>query len=174
VHNCKLSASSANPRALISSPLRNRWRVELTAPVADVWALIGDVARLPEYSSGLERVEPKCDQEGAVTEYVCHFKPQEPGVSSIAHRELMRWYEPYRGFASSGEEGNAFGLMDDLNLVRLGPSKRGTLVTWEVYYDAGDLDRNKASSDEALADIAQHLIHRFGGAILERYLEPSP
>ncbi|MGH9198363.1 MAG: SRPBCC family protein, partial [Acidimicrobiia bacterium] len=40
-----------------TSPLRNRMRVELKAPVTEVWSLIGNLARFPEYSSGLERVE---------------------------------------------------------------------------------------------------------------------
>jgi hypothetical protein len=38
-----------------SSPLRNRIRVELDAPVSEVWELLGDLSRFPEYSEGLER-----------------------------------------------------------------------------------------------------------------------
>lgn len=38
-----------------SSPLRNRIRVELEAPVSTVWELVGDLSRFPEYSVGLER-----------------------------------------------------------------------------------------------------------------------
>jgi hypothetical protein len=40
-----------------SSPLRNRLRLELDAPVSEVWELLGDLSRFPEYSVGLERVE---------------------------------------------------------------------------------------------------------------------
>src|SRR3712207_1270158 len=32
----------------VTSPLRNRIRVELNAPVSQVWSLIGDLSRFPE------------------------------------------------------------------------------------------------------------------------------
>src|SRR5262245_47718574 len=153
--------------------LRNRVRVALKAPVTEVWALVGDFPRLPEYSSGLERVDASKDARGAFTEYVCHFKPASEGGASIAHREFVRWYEPCRGYASSGETGNVFGLTNDLNLVGLEAASEGTVLTWEEYYDADDLNESKASYDQALVDIAQNLIHRFGGAILERFVEPK-
>jgi hypothetical protein len=156
---------------LTSSPLRNRLRVELKAPISDVWALIGKLARFPEYSFGLEKVEAKVDSSGNCTEYVCHFKPQEEGGEGIVHREIMHWYEPNRGFASMAEEDNAFGLTNSLTLVALEPSKDGTILTWDQYYDAGDLDMNKAVFDEALGDIGENLVRRFGGKVVERYVE---
>ena len=106
-----------------------------------------------------------------LTEYVCRFKPQEEGGESVLHRELMRWYQPNRGYASISEEPNAFGLTNSLTLVTLGPSKEGAIMTWEQYYDAGDLDMNKAVFDQALADIAERLIARFGGRVVERYVD---
>ena len=154
-----------------TAPLRNRIRVEFKAPVSEVWALIGNLTRFPEYSSGLERVETKEDLSGRCTEYVCYFKPQEEGGESIVERELVRWYEPNRGYASSGEEGNAFGVKNDLNLVILEPSKGGTILTWDEYYDAQDLDMMKAHFDQAFADIAENLIRRFGGAVVTRYVD---
>ena len=92
-----------NAASFTSAPLRNRIRVELKAPVPNVWALMGDLTRYPEYSSGLERVEVKKDSSGMLTEYVCRFKPQEEGGESVLHRELMRWYQPNRGYASISE-----------------------------------------------------------------------
>jgi hypothetical protein len=86
--------------AFTSSPLRNRIRVELNVTVSEVWALVGDFARFPEYSFGLERVEAKLDESGACTEYICHFKPQEERGERIVHREIVRWYKPNRGWAS--------------------------------------------------------------------------
>jgi hypothetical protein len=154
-----------------SSPLRNRIRVELKAPVSDVWALIGTLNRFPEYSFGLEQVESKEDSSGTCTEYVCYFKPQEQGGERIVHRELMRWYEPNLGFASIAEEGNAFGLTNSLTLVILEPSKQGTILTWEQYYDAGDIDMNREVFDQALVDICENLVRLFGGQMIERYLE---
>lgn len=156
---------------LTSSPLRNRIRVELKAPVSEVWALLGNLARYPEYSSGLEKVEAKVDSSGACTEYVCHFKPQEEGGESVLHREIIRWYEPNRGYASSAEEGNAFGLTNSITLVTVEPSNGDTIMTWSQYYDAQDLNMNKAVFDQALADIGENLVRRFGGRVLERYIQ---
>lgn len=157
--------------AYTSAPLRNRLRIQLDAPPEEVWSLIGVLPRYPEYSAGLERVEVETDSSGTQTGYVCHFKPEEEGGESIEHRELFRWYEPNRGYASIAEEPNAFGLTNSLTLVMLEPSNEGTIMTSEQYYDAGDLDMNKAVFDEALADIGERLVARFGGRLAERYVE---
>lgn len=154
-----------------SAPLHNRLRVELKAPVSEVWALLGDLSRFPEYSAGLERVEVQKNASGRHTGYVCHFRPQEEGGESILHREIIRWYEPNRGFASISEEPNAFGLTNSLTLMALEPSKQGTLVTWAQYYDAADLDMNRAGFDQALEDITARLVARFGGRAVERYVD---
>jgi carbon monoxide dehydrogenase subunit G len=160
------AASSFTP-----APLRNRLRLELEAPVPDVWALVGDLARFPEYSFGLERVEAKLDSLGRCEEYVCHFKPLEDGGERIVTGEVVRWYEPPRGYASSGAGGDAFGLANDLHLVLLEASNGGTLVTWDEYFDARDLDMKKAHFDEALADTGENLTRRFGGRVVERVVE---
>jgi hypothetical protein len=154
-----------------ASPLRNCIRVELEAPSAAVWELVGDLSRLPEYSVGLERVAAKLDSGGACTEYVCHFKPQEKGGDGVLHLSLIRWYERDRGWASIDEEPNAFGLADSLTLVTLEQSDGSTVMAWSHYYDARDLDMIKAHLDEALADIAENLVARFGGRLTHRYVE---
>jgi len=169
--SAQLRKDATMPAPKPAAPLRNRLRVELNAPVAAVWALIGDLARFPEYSAGLARVEVTKDAGGAITDYVCHFKPHKPGAEGIVHREPMRWYEANRGYASGGEPNNAFGLFNDLNLVTIEPTQKGTLLTWEEYFDAADLVMNKASYDQALADIGENLVRRFGGRVVERYVE---
>ena len=171
MHSPAGASAHAVARRFTASPLRNRLRVELAAPVSEVWALIGDLPRFPEYSSGLARVDAVRDSNGALTEYVCHFKPREAGAPGIVERNPIRWYEPNRGYASSGEPGNAFGLRNDLNLVTLEPSERGTLLTWDEYYDGQDLDMLRSEFDHAFADAAEHLVRRFGGKVLERYVE---
>jgi len=162
---------SPQAAAFTNAPLRNRIRVELKAPASEAWALVGKLGRLPEYSAGLEKVEAREDASGACTEYVCHFNPMQEGAAGAVHRELVRWYEANRGYASSGAEGNAFGLKNDLNLVLLEPSKAGTIVTWDEYYDSQDLDMSRASYDEALAEIADNPVRRFGGSVLERHVD---
>jgi hypothetical protein len=156
--------------AFTASPLRNRLRVELQASPPEVWALIGDLTRFPEYSLGLERVDVKEDSSGTCAEYVCHFKPQDGGTR-ISHREYMRWFEPDRGFASVAEAGNAFGLLDALTLVTIEPSTTGTTLTWDQYYEAEDLEMNRDVFDEALADIGANLVAKFEGAVTERYVD---
>jgi Polyketide cyclase / dehydrase and lipid transport len=158
-------------RTFTSAPLRHRWRVELNASIADVWPLVGDLARLPEYSAGLERVDVSKDSSGAPAEYVCHFKPMEEGGSGPVSRDFIRWHMPDRGWASVGEEPNEFGLRNSLHLVTLEPSGRGTVLNWVSHYDAADLATNRSELDKALADIADRLIGRFGGHVLERYVD---
>lgn len=58
----------------------------LKRPAEDVWSLVGDRSRLPEYSAGLERVDAKTNDRGACTEYTCHFKPRAAGEASIVDR----------------------------------------------------------------------------------------
>lgn len=154
-----------------SAPLRNRVRVELGAPPGDVWALVGNLERLPEYSAGLDRVDASVGPGSSYTEYVCYFKPTVEGERGTVHREIMRWFEPGRSYASSAQPENAFGLRNALNLVTVDGSRGGTLLTWDEYFDAHDVASNRTSFDQALADIAERLTALFGGRVLERYAD---
>jgi carbon monoxide dehydrogenase subunit G len=158
------------PANLIKAPLRNRLRLELNAPLKDVWALVGNLARLSDYSAGLERVEAKTDARGHCTEYTCFFKPMQPGEKGIVSKDIMQWYQPNRGWASSGATGDAFGLADDLHLVIVESSAEGTLLTWDSYYQAQDLGMMKMHMHEALSDIGQNLLKRFGGRLIHCYV----
>jgi hypothetical protein len=153
-----------------SSPLRNRLRVELDAPVSEVWELMGDLSRFPEYSVGLERVEAKQDEDGRCVEYTCYFKPVEEGSPGAVIRDVMRWYEPHRGYLSVEVEGDA-GTEGAVAFMTLDPTPGGTRVNNEMYFDAEDLDTTKAQLDEVFVDMADRLIGRFGGRVIERYVE---
>ncbi len=83
----------------------------------------------------------------------------------------MRWWEPKRGCASSGAQADAFGLSNDLNVTTIDSRNGGATVTWAVYFDAQDVAGMKAHFDEALADIADNLVKRFGGRLIERFLQ---
>ena len=156
--------------AFTSSPLRNRIRVELDAPVAEVWELVGDLSRFPEYSVGLERVDVVQDAEGRFVEYTCHFKPLEDGMESAVSRDVMKWYEPNRGYLSVESEAS-WGGGGTVALTTLDPIPRGTRLTSDMHYDAEDIDAAKRHLDDALGDIAENLIRRFGGTLTERYVE---
>jgi Polyketide cyclase / dehydrase and lipid transport len=164
--------TSAVPSAgeFTSSPLRNRLRLELDAPVADVWELLGDLSRFPEYSAGLERVEVKLGDDGRCAEYTCYFKPVEEGSHGAVSRDVMRWYEPHRGYLSVEVEGDA-GTDGAVAFTTLDPTPGGTFVNFEMYYDAEDLDTMKAVLDDVFVDMAERLIGRFGGRVTERYVE---
>jgi hypothetical protein len=167
----QIDTTSPAPRSLTSAPLRNRLRVELEAPVSEVWSLVGDIERLPEYSAGLERVEVNESPGGVPAAYVCHFKPTEEGAAGAISRDLVRWHEPNRGWASLADEPNDFGLRNCLTVVTLEPLGQGTALAWDAYYDADDNTAFLAHFDEAIADIAQRLVARFGGRVVERYVE---
>jgi hypothetical protein len=163
------TAARAVPSAgeFTSSPLRNRVRVELDAQVAEVWALVGDLSRLPEYSSGLERVEAELDADGRCTGYTCYFRPLAEGSEGAVSRDVMKWYEPNRGYLSvEVEGGNAVAF------TTLEPIPRGTRLVLDMHFDADDLDAAKTAIDEALVDIAGNLVARFGGELMHRYVEP--
>ena len=155
-----------------SSPLRNRLRPELDAPAPRVWELLGDLSRFPEFSVGLERVEVVHDEDGRCVEYTCCFKPVEIEGESLSavSRDVMKWYEPNRGYLSVEIEGNA-GTEGAVAFTTLEPTPAGTRVDYRMYYDSEDLETMKAHLDEVFRDMADRLIARFGGRVLDRYLQ---
>ena len=152
-----------------SAPLRHRLRVQLDAPVAAVWALVGAHAHLPEYSAGIASVAIEDGPQTRVR--VCHFHPEPGATEGVSLRERIRWEASNAGYATSAEPDNVFGLTNDLTLVTLATSSGGTLFTWEQYYDAPDLAMMRASFDDGLRDIGERLVARFGGRIVERFVE---
>ncbi len=156
------------PRAdsFTTAPLRHRLRVELHAPITEVWTLVGDHARMPEYLGGIAAVEVEADRGARV----CHFRGPDGGEGP-SFREHIRWERNRVGYATSGEPGNAFGLVDDLSLVTVTAGPEGTVYTWDQHYDAADLPPIRASFDEAFADMGVRLVARFGGRVLERYMD---
>jgi hypothetical protein len=51
--------------------------------------------------------------------------------------------------------------------VTVAPAEGGTLLDWRAHYDAADLETNRVELDKALGDIAQRLIARFGGRVVD-------
>ena len=160
-----------NAASFTSAPLRNRIRVELKAPVPNVWALMGDLTRYPEYSSGLERVEVKKIRAECSPSTYAALSHKRKAERVFCTASSCVGTSRTAATPQSPREPNAFGLTNSLTLVTLGPSKEGAIMTWEQYYDAADLDMNKAVFDQALADIAERLIARFGGRVVERYVD---
>lgn len=162
--------TAPNPTSLTSAALRHRIRAALNASVSDVWALVGRHERLPEYAAGIASVEI-LEARGAPRIRVCHFRSPDVAVPGPVLREQIQWEAANVGYATTVEPGNTFGLTNSLSLVRVQPTPEGTLLTWEEYYDNPDLPAARASYDDGLADIAERLIARFGGRVLERYVD---
>jgi Polyketide cyclase / dehydrase and lipid transport len=160
-----------SPSDFTSSPLRNRLRIELEAPVSEVWELTGDLSRFPEYSVGLERVEVKHDEAGRCVEYTCYFKPVEGSAESAVSRDVMKWYERERGYLSVEVDGDT-GTEGTVAFTTLDPIPGGTRLDYHMYYDSKDLGTMKTHLDEVFGDMADRLIARFGGRVIDRYVEP--
>lgn len=165
------SSPVPNATTFTSAPLRHRLRVELNAPVPEVWTLVGDHARLPEYSAGIAFVELEGSDSSRA--FVCHFRSPDGSGAGPTVREQVRWMAPNVGYATSAEPGNAFGVWNTLSLVTVAPVPQGTMFTWEEYYEASDLPAARASYDDGFADMGQRLAARFGGRVVERYMDGS-
>lgn len=154
-----------------TSPLRNRVRVRLNAPVSDVWAVVGDHTRMPEYSAGVARVETRTNPDGSEPVRICHFRPTDGASEGLVAQESIRWYVPELGYATSAQANNAFGLMNDLSLITVQAADGATVMTWDQHYDSEALEAMRTEFDVALHDMSQRLVNRFGGSILERYTD---
>jgi len=155
----------------VSSPTRNRLILELDKPVSEVWDLVGSPGKMNEYSTGLEKVDTRSSPDGKCTEYTCYFRPMAEGMPGIVHRSEIKWFEKNEGWASMDDEPNDFGLTKSLTLITFREKDDHTLLTWTQNYDSQDIELNKGGFKEALEDIANQLVDRFGGKVLENYVE---
>nr|WP_299173440.1 SRPBCC family protein [uncultured Allomuricauda sp.] len=159
----------------VSSPLRNSITLELKASPSEVWALVGRLERMPEYSSGLKKVDAKYDAVGHCQGFTCTFLPMEEGMPETTHAEIIKWYKPNAGLASIAEEPNTFGLKNSLGMLTLESKGNSTLFRWSQYFDADDMESLKMNIEAfRLAlneDIASNLIKTFGGRVVESYVQ---
>jgi len=164
------SSGVPSARDLTEVPLRNRLKLDLDAPVSEVWALMGDLSRFPEYSAGLDRVDAELDDAGRCVGFTCYFKPMEEGAEGAVSRDVMKWYEPGRGYLSVEHAGDS-GTVGTVAFMTVDPIRGGTRLTYDMHFDAEDLDWMKANIDAVNVDMAERLIARFGGRVVERYVE---
>jgi uncharacterized protein YndB with AHSA1/START domain len=167
-------ADSDLPKAdkFVQSPLRNRIKLELNAPPGQVWELVGNPARMPEYSVGLQSVVTEMDSAGKYNSYTCHFKPTAEAEPGIVHRSNVVWFEPTNGWASLDVEPNAFGLQQSLTLIILEKQGDKTIVTWDQHFTGTSretIEMNVRSLEQALNDIARNLTVKFGGRVLVNF-----
>ncbi|HEU5289636.1 MAG TPA: SRPBCC family protein [Cyclobacteriaceae bacterium] len=165
------SVKFPSQQQFVKSPIRNRIRLELNAPVLQVWGLVGNPGRMNEYSSGLERVETIFTQDGKCKEYTCYFKETEQFKPTRGHRSTIKWYEPNIGWASMDDEPNDFALTDCLTMLTFEEKGGKTILTWTQNFNSEQLDFNKQGFKLALDEIGTQLIAKFGGKFLENYVE---
>lgn len=152
-----------------SAPLQNSMNVLLNAEPTMVWHLVGDLSRLHEYNSGIKSSDIIRDSEGDTAAYICRFHPLTEDSVGASHTEIVRWYLPNVGYASTAVEPNLSGMRNSLVLVTIHPHREGTRMEYEMFYDSDTLDRTSAELNLALADMSSHLIEEFGGEVLELY-----
>jgi carbon monoxide dehydrogenase subunit G len=157
----------------VTSPLRNKLILALNQPISEVWKTIGDPAQMPTYSAGLNKVDTKTEGE-EYTEYTCHFKPMEDGGKETVHTAKMLWRETDKGWASLDNEPNEFGFKQSLTLITMQQKGDKTIVNWAMHYNCDTdemLQMNRTSLEQALTDIGNQLTAKFGGSILENYIQ---
>jgi len=154
------------PSVYTTAPLRNHIQVHLTAPMDDVWELVGDHRRLPEYSGGIETVTVAPDGSTRT----CRFRATEE-TPAVDLTEQIHWEIPRLGYSTSAVEPNPFLLTDDLSVVTVSVTDTGTLVEWAQYFNSTDVATAIQSFDQGLVDIAERLVATFGGEVRRHWAQ---
>lgn len=172
----KEMTTTALPKAdkWVKSPLRNLLIIELDKPMAEVWDMVGDPGNMPKFSAGLDKVETKIAGDGKCSQYTCYFKPTEVGGQGIVHTANMVWQEENKGWASLDEEPNEIGLTESLSLTTFEERDGKIIIKWHMHYNMATpelVEQGKAGLEQAFHDIGGQLVHRFGGRIVENFVE---
>ena len=143
--------------------LRNQATAVLAAPLDSVWALVGDPARLPEYS-GVVKVEVDRSRVTGPGDAGCRRRCTFPGGETFD--EVVFWADPPYAFVSGAPAGPSREA-GDVSVVTLEPlGERHTLFTWRQYYDFADLAPVVAEYERGINEIADRLVKRFGGYVV--------
>ena len=157
----------------VKSPVRNRLVIELNKSISEVWALVGDPANMPKFSAGLDSVTTKT-KNGKCTQYTCYFKPAKEGEPVYIHTDNMLWQEENKGWASQTPEPNEMGYTEYLSLVTFEDINGKTKLTWSMtcnHEKPEMIEMNKQGLLKAFDDIGNQLVSRFGGKVIENYIE---
>ncbi len=176
-NNTEQRTASIYPSAsdFVSSPLRNRLILELNQPTSEVYSLVGDPANMSKYSAGLEKVETEI-KNGKCISYTCYFKPIAEGEEGVIHTEKMVWHETNLGWASSKKEATDFGFTESFSRTTLEDKGDKTILKWDMHFNHENeemLIMNKTTLVEVFDDMANQLIEKFGGKLIENYMEPK-
>lgn len=159
----------------VTSPVRHLLVLELEKPVAEVYALVGDPGNMPKYSVGLDSVTTKTEN-GKCIQYTCYFKPAAKGEKGYVHTDNMVWQAVNQGWAAKTPEPNEMGFTESFSLTTFEEINGKTIVKWYMHYNHKKpkmIEMNKQGLVSAFDDIGKQLVAKFGGKVVENYVEPS-
>lgn len=115
------------------SAISGRVSAEIDRPVDEVWALIADVARAPEWQGGLDRLTPReHDAEGRPT--LCETET-DAKVKVIRSQVRFSWERAPGELSWRQEQGDLKSLVGSWTLEDLGDGR--TRATYELDGDPG-------------------------------------
>lgn len=114
------------------APITGSSTADIDAPLEEVWALVADVARAPEWQGGLKDIEPlERDAEGRATLVESETDAKVRSVKSI----VRFTYEPPTRLSWTQEKGELKSVVGSWELEDLGEGR--TRATYDLEVDLG-------------------------------------
>lgn len=153
----------------VTSPLRNSIKIELNAPVSEVWKVVANPANIFSNCCGVNNVEPKTNDSGKCTKYTIHYESEDGGENMVACSTMV-WYEPNQGWASLDNDPHPMGFEQSLLLITIEQKEEKSVLSWNMHYNIENdeaLQMFITGLDQSLKEeIAQLLIQKFDGGII--------
>ena len=153
----------------VTGSLRNSIKIELNAPVNEVWKVVSNPVDIFSKCSGVNNVVSKTDDLGRCTEYTIDYESENGGEDMIAHSTMV-WYEPNQGWASLDDDLHPMGFEQSLLLITIEQEEEKSVLSWNMYYDIKNnemLQMFIEGLDQSLKEeVAQLFIQKFGGRII--------
>ena len=114
------------------APITGSSTADIDAPLDEVWALVEDVARAPEWQGGLKDIEPlERDDEGRAT-----LVESETDAKVRTVKSVVRFvYEPPTRLSWTQERGELKSVVGSWQLEDLGDGR--TRATYDLEVDLG-------------------------------------
>ena len=152
------------------APLRLAKSVWLRASQEKIFAIVSSPIEMPRLFPWVQNVTVDSSQaevEGGVgTRRCCNF-----GEGMVLEETIVGWNPPRMVAYRCQDETNPFGLRSHLGLVTCRvKAEEGTILTWRQYFDHPNPPEMVEKLDNSLSIAFQRLVDRFGGSLLEHYL----
>ncbi|MDX1523713.1 MAG: SRPBCC family protein [Anaerolineae bacterium] len=159
-----------NITTLTLAPLRLVKSVWLRASQDKVFSVVADHQQLTELLPWVDSVtidSSAAEVEGGIgTKRTCNF-----GNGLVLEEEIVGWNPP-RMYAYQGVEAtHPFGMKGHVAVVICEAQADHTMtLTWQHYFDHANPAAMQERMDDGMTCVMQRLIKRFGGKLLESYL----